>query len=331
MCKGGLRRVMAALVAVVVFVSVDCGAQAAVWRVVYELAGTQFDIRNTPLNLGNGKYDVGPGYLVVDYSASNGNLVDGPVQMRGFSLVQEFVATNPGATVVADLFSEANFSGQQTFATGSLSGGVLTWSEPFLYKVVGTNTCTGNFCNLAGFTAGVPRDDSREDPLTLNSFTFGSGGPQGGASFDGGETLLPGIESADTYLLLKGREIRREFVEQPTAPDSCLPYPSYGAHSADRDCDGNMSLTELIRVVQLYNAGQFHCSLGTEDSYQTGPGATGSCVPHTADFEAPAFRLTLTELLRSIQLFNLGNFASCSAQEGEEGEQGEDGYCIITN
>jgi len=322
MVKAGLRRVMAALIAVVFFVSVDSVAQAAVWRVVYELAGTQFDIRNTPLNLGNGKYDIGPGYLVIDYPASNGLLVDGAVQMRSFTLVQDFVASNPGTTVVADLFSEADFTGQQTFAAGTLSGGVLTWNESFLYKVVGTNTCTGTFCNLAGFTAGVPRDDSREDPLTFAPFTFGSGGPQGGASFEGGETLLPGIESADTYLLLKGREIRRQLLDQSDAPDGCLPYPPFGAHAADRDCDSSLSLTELLRVVQLFNAGQFHCSLVTEDSYQTGPGATGSCVPHTADFEDPAFRLTLSELLRSIQLFNLGSFAPCNAKDGD------DGYCV---
>lgn len=296
-------------------------ARADVWRVVYELAGTEFDIRNSPLGLGDGTYPVGPGYLVIDYSASGGALVDGPVQMRSFSLVEEFVATNPGATVVADLFAEANFSGAQTDATGTLASGTLTWGETFPYKVVGTNTCTGNFCGLAGFTAGVPRDDSDEYPVTFSAFTFGSGGPQGGASFEAEDTLLQSSDQADSYLLLKGREIRRELID-PSKQDGCLPYPPYGTHVADRNCDGSMALTELLRIVQLFNAGQFHCALGTEDSYQVGPGPTGTCVPHTADFEAPSFRLNLTELLRAIQLFNLGSFAPC------ENKDGDDGFCV---
>lgn len=321
MLKKLLGRAVAASTGVAALLTVAAHASADVWRVVYELAGTQFDIRDSPLGLGDGTYPIGPGYLVIDYPANNGSLVDGAVQMRGFSLVEDFVASNPGANVVADLFAEANFSGAQTVASGTLAAGTLTWNESFPYKVVGTNTCTGNFCGLAGFTAGVPRDDSDEYPVTFAAFTFGSGGPQGGASFEAGDTLLQSTEQAKSYLLLEGREIRRELID-PSKLDGCLPFPYFGAHVADRNCDGSMSLAELLRVVQLFNAGQFHCALGTEDSYQVGPGTTGSCVPHTADYEEPFFRLTLTELLRSIQLFNLGSFAPC------ENKDGDDGFCV---
>ena len=299
-------------------------SHAAVWRVVYDLEGVQLDIRNTPLGLGNGSYVIGPGYIVIDYPASGGALVDGAVQMRRFSLVQDFTTATSSARVDADLFSESNFSGVQTLATGTLAAGVITWTQSFPYKLTGTNTCTGNFCGLAGFEEGVPTDEAREDPVTFAPFTFGSGGPQAGAGFDGDEVLLPGNAAADTFLLLQGREIRRTLLE-PGAPDSCLNFPSYGAHTADRDCDGSFRLSELLRVVQLFNALQYHCELGTEDSYEVGPGNTGACVRHAADFDETPFRLSLSELLRAVQLFNVGSFAPCATQK-----DGDEGFCAAT-
>jgi hypothetical protein len=308
------------IVASVLLVSTGI-ADAAVWRVIYELDGTRFEVRDTPFGAGDGSYEVGPGYVTIDYTASGNALVDGPVQLRGFSLVLDFLADNAGASVRSDLLSVANFTGQQTAAAGSLSNGVLTWSESFPYKVTGTITCNGIFCGFAGFEEGVPRDESGEDSVTFTNFTFESGGPQAGAPFVAAELSLDAGGGASTFLLIQGREVRRSLVE-PQAPDACINFPIYGAHAADRDCNGAFQLNELLRVVQLFNSLQYSCELGTEDSYDVGPGNTSACLPHTADFSEPFFRIDLSELLRTIQLFNVGGFAPCASQK-----DGDEGFC----
>lgn len=298
-------------------------AQAAVMRVTYDLSGTHFEIRDTFQGLGDGVYEIGPGAVVIDYPVVDGAIVDGPVKMRNLTLFQQFTAANLGATVTADLFTEANFSGAQTFATGTLSNGVITWTQTIPYKVTGTNTCQGAFCGAAGFEQGVPRDESGESPVEFLPFRFSSGGPQQGRGFTGDEILLQSDAAAKTYLIQVGREVRRKLVE-PEVTDPCLNFPTRGAHSGDRDCSQSFELGELLRIIQLYNAGIFRCDIaGSEDSYRTGAGDTSGCSRHTADFESPAFQINLTELLRIIQWFNLGGLEPCP-----EGVDSEDTYCV---
>lgn len=98
------------------------------------------------------------------------------------------------------------------------------------------------------------------------------------------------------------------------------------AHSADTNLSGSISLSELLRVIQFYNLGGYQCPTGqsTEDGYVAGPGAAESCVPHASDFEPPTpdFTITLTELLRLVQLYNAGAFTFCPTNDTE------DGYCL---
>lgn len=93
-------------------------------------------------------------------------------------------------------------------------------------------------------------------------------------------------------------------------------------HSADTNGDHQLELAELLRVVQLFNAGALHCSETGEDGYSMGEGDT-TCGFHSSDFLEPRWVLSLTELLRGIQLFNLGSFEVCSLQ------QSEDGFCPV--
>lgn len=310
-------------IAAIFALGITAGAQTQVMRVVYDLTGTHFEIRNTFQGLGDGAYEIGPGALVVDYPVSNGLIVDGPVTLRNFTLIQQFVAANLGATVTADLFSEANFTGAQTSATGTLSNGVITWTQTIPYKVTGTNTCQGAFCSAAGFPQqGVPRDESGQSDVQFQPFRFVTGGPQQGRSFSGDEVLLQSDASADTYLILEGREVRRKLIDA-NAADPCLNFPTRGAHAGDSNCDATLGLGELVRVVQLFNAGIFRCDpSGTEDSYRTGAGDTSGCARHTSDYTAPAFQISLTELLRTIQWFNLGELSPCVSPATSE-----DGYC----
>ena len=94
-------------------------------------------------------------------------------------------------------------------------------------------------------------------------------------------------------------------------------------HSADwNNTPGVFDLTEMLRLIQLYNADGLCCAEGeTEDGYTPGACEQQACPRHSADYAEPAWVLTLSELLRTVQLFNLGNFTPCP--EGES----EDGFC----
>lgn len=91
-------------------------------------------------------------------------------------------------------------------------------------------------------------------------------------------------------------------------------------HSADQDQDYRITLTELLRVIQFFNSGSFHCEAGTEDGFAPGSGDTASCSPHSGDYSTPDWKFNLSELLRIIQIFNSTGYHSCA--------EGEDGFCL---
>lgn len=96
--------------------------------------------------------------------------------------------------------------------------------------------------------------------------------------------------------------------------------PNFETHRADIADFGNFNFSELLRVIQLYNAGQFGCAENTEDGFEPG-GVDDGCQPHSSDYETQDWNLSLTELLRSIQLFNLEGYAPCV--------DSEDGFCAV--
>ena len=92
-------------------------------------------------------------------------------------------------------------------------------------------------------------------------------------------------------------------------------------HSADQNGDGQINLSELLRVIQFFNFGEYHCDSQSEDGYAPGPG-NHSCNPHASDYNPQDWVISLSELLRLIQFFNSGGYYPC--------EGGEDGYCAGT-
>ncbi len=97
-------------------------------------------------------------------------------------------------------------------------------------------------------------------------------------------------------------------------------------HAADQDADGDAGLDELLRVIQLFNAGAYQCAENpgaTEDGYLPG-GTVGSlpCVVHSSDYEPAGGDgvISLSELLRLIQFYNLGSYSWCPGEF-------EDDYC----
>jgi Ca2+-binding EF-hand superfamily protein len=92
-------------------------------------------------------------------------------------------------------------------------------------------------------------------------------------------------------------------------------------HAVDSDGDGAVTLAEVLRAVQLYNAGGYACAANagaTEDGYAPTPGG-GSCVAHTGDYAPQDFNFSLSELLRIIQLYNFDSLDFCPLDGSEDG------------
>jgi len=94
-------------------------------------------------------------------------------------------------------------------------------------------------------------------------------------------------------------------------------------HSADLNHDGRINLSELLRVVQIFNVGGYHCPedpAETEDGYALFYDVSAQeCDPHSSDYNPQDWRINLSEILRAVQFFNTGGVYPC--------ETGEDGFC----
>lgn len=111
------------------------------------------------------------------------------------------------------------------------------------------------------------------------------------------------------------------------ASDTADPIVGYAVeakyHHADSDNNRHISMSELLRLVQFYNLDGYHCEdpqSPSEDGFEPGPGDT-QCDPHTSDYLPQDWKLGLSEMLRSIQLYNSLGYESC--------RDGEDGFCLI--
>ncbi len=92
-------------------------------------------------------------------------------------------------------------------------------------------------------------------------------------------------------------------------------------HTLDYNPANNLiSVSEILRVIQFYNIGGYHCAVGTEDGYQPGlPGTPDpSWVPHDNDYNPQDWKINVSEILRPIQFYNLGGY--------HVAESTEDGY-----
>lgn len=97
------------------------------------------------------------------------------------------------------------------------------------------------------------------------------------------------------------------------------------AHSADSNRDWAISLTEMLRVIQMFNSGGYGCDETSEDGFMPGEGKHRNCRPHTADYRIQDWKIDLSELLRQIQLYNAPG-KGYIIQEGTE-----DGFAPLLN
>lgn len=87
-------------------------------------------------------------------------------------------------------------------------------------------------------------------------------------------------------------------------------------HTSDIEADSDISLSELLRVIQFYNSDGFGCDAVTEDGYVPGGGET-ECAPHDSDYAPRDWRIALSELLRLVQLYNSARYHT--DPDGEDG------------
>jgi hypothetical protein len=130
-------------------------------------------------------------------------------------------------------------------------------------------------------------------------------------------TLTPPASPTGTEELAALLESTREFLDfQALAmPDPLILQPVPNHHTADTDQDARLSLSELLRVIELYNTrngstrtGRYSLSDTTDDGFAPDPAqaaTTESTVRriHLADTDWDG-ALSLSELLRVIELYN---------------------------
>jgi hypothetical protein len=91
---------------------------------------------------------------------------------------------------------------------------------------------------------------------------------------------------------------------------------SVAQHSADTQVDWRIDVSELTRVIQLFNAEAYHCEVHTEDGYDPGSGSA-NCHAHDSDYDLEDWHIRLNELLRLVQLHNAGDYHAVAGTEDD--------------
>ena len=171
----------------------------------------------------------------------------------------------------------------------------------------------GPVSGFAEYVLSGPRYYS--GPLGLNGILSIPGLPDGIYTINVsvfGYFPIPGVVRA----ISDGKAVQAFFYAHPIPED-----PGAGMHhSADRDQDNKVGLSELLRGIQFFNVGEFFCDPATEDGYVPGPGdGETSCTPHACDYNPQDWVISLSELLRLIQFFNSEGYHSCPDSGTEDG------------
>jgi Leucine-rich repeat (LRR) protein len=214
-----------------------------------------------------------------------------------------------------------------THWSGGVSGQQANLKQ-FFYTVDGDTEITANFAQgqtsltieLEGQGTVTPAPGTythlNTDQVTLSAANI-SGSPFAFARWEGDIGSSNAAATSITVLMSSNRSITAVFEPQGEG--------EIDFHAADRDYDSVLSLSELLRVIQFYNAGGLRCAAtpdATEDGYLPGTlnGGTG-CAPHTTDYNPQDWLISLSELLRAIQFYNSLGYRYCP------GDGTEDGFC----
>jgi len=94
-------------------------------------------------------------------------------------------------------------------------------------------------------------------------------------------------------------------------------------HAGDMNDDFMLDASELLRMIQLYNLGEFSCDPSGEDGFNPGAAGSKTCTPHNGDYNLD-WKFDLSEMLRAIQIYNKGGYRLCEPEE----TPGDDGLCL---
>lgn len=94
-------------------------------------------------------------------------------------------------------------------------------------------------------------------------------------------------------------------------------------HAGDMNDDFSLDSSEVLRMIQLYNLGEFHCDPLGEDGFSPGAGDR-TCTPHEGDYGPEDWQFSLSEMLRAIQIYNWGSYELCDGFDSDS----EDGLCL---
>jgi hypothetical protein len=155
------------------------------WVATYDLTGSEMYIESlldftiTVAEPYTDEDKTGPATMKIRFTDDGGAPGTGAAQIIEYNFVQDFVTGGFGTFVTTDLLS---YSGPEPCgtATGTLSGGTITWSPAEMVPLCqdGTVSCSGGFC---GSNGAPPENDPfvfDEDctgTMDLNDFEFTNG------------------------------------------------------------------------------------------------------------------------------------------------------------
>ncbi len=233
---------------------------------------------------------VAPGGAAFAASLSLGSAVTQPSQ--DFSL--PLVLTHSEAEPVAAIQCDVTFDPSRFTLTGASATQLLTDAG----KQLQTSELSAGRWRIVAF--GFNQNIIPAGQVASILFTTAAGVPAG-------ENLIP----LENPIL---SNTNGQPIPVTTSPATVtIGLPSF--HSADTNQNLVIDLNELLRGIQLFNAGEFFCQPGSEDGYGLFSG-TRDCSPHSSDYKNGAdWRINLTELLRLIQFFNLRGYVPSSTTE----------------
>lgn len=187
------------------------------WDVTYNLDGSQFNVKDTPLGAGDqmntatppytAPNQIGPGTMVIRFIDMGGSPGPGAATIMSYTMNLEFtVGTADTAQVHTDL-TQDGIAGTCGAATGTYAGSTVTWNPGFTkMRSHGTTTCMGSLCTLGGLPNGTPQtQDDMGIPQALNPFMFSNGV----SNFTMAEVQHSKDSKSSTWMSFAGKETAR--------------------------------------------------------------------------------------------------------------------------
>lgn len=191
-----------------------------VWEITYDLAGSEFEISETPFGAGDQvnvlqePYDaggnIGPGSFVLQFEDIDG-APGGLATMNSYQMVLGFVVGGM-VTVTTDIEGQAG-PAECGITQGLLNAGTVAWAPPQIvdYVTTGTVLCEGALCSAGGLPNGKAVDQSGTSNQPITDFVF----EDDLSGFTMAEIVVGMENSSVNSWLYVGTETGRELVDAP--------------------------------------------------------------------------------------------------------------------